>query len=69
MISKQRTDYLKSEPSAKSLTVYVFVSQLSNLHNVSMNYTTVCNLLYSVSCHRRCQWCVCVLSSPWWSCL
>jgi len=24
-------------------------------------------LLYSASCHRRCQWCVCVLSSPWWS--
>jgi len=26
-----------------------------------------CNLFYFVSCHRRCQWCVCVLFSPWWS--
>jgi len=26
-----------------------------------------CNLLYSVSCHRRCQWRVWVLLLPWWS--
>jgi len=34
---------------------------------VRSNLKTVCNLLYSDSCYRRYQCCICVLSSPWWS--
>jgi len=35
--------------------------------SVCSNPEAVCNLLYSVGCYRRCQWCICVLSLPWWS--
>jgi len=45
----------------------IIVSICNVACSVRSNPEAVYNLLYSVSCHRRCQWCVCVLSSPWWS--
>jgi len=48
-------------------TIIVSISNVACC--VRLNPEAVYNLLYAVSCHRRCQWCVCVLSSPFchWS--
>jgi len=47
----------------------IIVSICNVAWSVRLNPEAVCNLLYSVSCNRSCQWCVCVLSSPGWSAL
>jgi len=50
--------------SSNRLLLYPHVTLL--VVCVRSNPEAVCNLLYLLY-HRRCQWCVCVLSAPWWS--
>jgi len=45
----------------------IIVSICSIACSVRSNLEVVCNLIYSVCCYRRWQWCICVLSSTWWS--